>query len=89
MTLEKAPEMHLIDVVVQSDPSGFLVATSRQLPKLLAVATCEIELASELPEHICRACEASFGQSCRAFAVRAGDTRDGVWRCERWAIVPS
>lgn len=46
MTPDPVPEMHLIDVVVQSDPSGFLIATSRHLPRLLVVATCNEELAS-------------------------------------------
>lgn len=89
MTPDPTPEMRLIDVVVQSDQPGFVVATSRQLPKLLAVATSHEELANDLPELICRACAASFGEECRAFAVETHCSDEAPWRCERWVIVPT
>lgn len=89
MPPEPVPPPRLIEVDVQSDESGLLIATSRHLPQLLAVSTSDEDLARDLPQLIRAACEACFGRTVVATAVRTGGAFEGTWRCDRWALLPA
>ncbi|MFO1036330.1 MAG: hypothetical protein U1E45_05765 [Geminicoccaceae bacterium] len=89
MTPDPTPRLRLIEVDIQSDESGLLIATSRHLPKLLAVSTSDEDLARDLPHLIDEACHACFGRTFRAIAIGTVAAFGGSCRSERWALLPA
>lgn len=86
---ERLPESWQINIKVEEqEETTLLIATSHQLPGLLAVGTCEEDLAEQLPDLIEAHCRRRFRLQVR---VRCAGAPDSVvcGHCSRqWVAVP-
>ncbi|MFO1036470.1 MAG: hypothetical protein U1E45_06480 [Geminicoccaceae bacterium] len=80
MTSEEGLEARLVDETVEGGESGVAITRRRPRP-MLPAATSGGEALSDLPELVCRVCEASFGKSSKSYAGMAGGVCTGACRC--------
>jgi hypothetical protein len=89
MPRERSPRARLIRIDIRPGEEGLLVATSRVLPGLLALATSEDELEQDLPELIRSMYLARFGENVDVLLLEDEPAQSRPRSLAQWAAVPA